>query len=82
MVERLQIIQPFDRFLHTHSMAIEKLFYKASIRLDELGELEKNTAYQDGTKIESKAGKYTFVWKKATSKNLVKLEKHVESLLF
>lgn len=72
----------FDRFLHTHSKAIEQLFYKVSIRLDELGELDKDTAYQDGTKIESKAGKYTFVWKKATTKNLVKLEKHVESLLF
>jgi len=70
----------FDRFLHTHSSAIEKLFYQVSKRLDKLGELGKEILYQDGTKVESKAGKYTFVWKKAISKNLVKLEKHIQAL--
>lgn len=70
----------FDRFLHTHSNAIEKLFYQVSMRLDNLGELGKDVAYQDGTKIESKAGRYTFVWKKSTSKNLIKLENHIHNL--
>lgn len=69
-----------DRFLHTHSDAIEKLFYQVAVRLDDLGELGKKVVYQDGTKIESKAGKYTFVWKKATTKNLVKLEAHITAL--
>ncbi|MDC7218412.1 MAG: transposase [Spirochaetales bacterium] len=63
-----------DRFLHTHSNAIEKLFYQVAVRLNNLEELGKKVVYQDGTKIESKAGKYTFVWKKTTSKNLVKVK--------
>lgn len=70
----------FDRFLHKHSKAIEALFYQVSMRLDELGELGKEIVYQDGTKIESKAGRYTFVWKKSTSKNLLKLMDHIEIL--
>jgi transposase len=69
-----------DRFLHTHSKTIEKLFYQVSGRLSDLGELGKKTAYQDGTKIESKAGKYSYVWKKTILKNQEKLEAHIRDL--
>ncbi len=41
--------------------------------LYQLGELSGETIFIDGTKIEACANKYTFVWKKAVSKNLGKL---------
>ena len=37
--------------------------------------------YIDGTKIESKANKYTFVWRKTTEKNREKLLKKISALL-
>ena len=37
-----------------------------------LGEISGKHLFIDGTKIESRAGRYTFVWKKAVSKNLQK----------
>jgi hypothetical protein len=37
--------------------------------------------YIDGTKIESVANKYTFVWKKATLTNKAKLEEKIKSVL-
>lgn len=71
----------FDRFVHTHEKAIDELFFQIVVRLDTLGELKKDVVYQDGTKIESKAGRYTFVWKKATKKNLEKLHRHIRNLI-
>lgn len=41
--------------------------------LYELGEISGKTVFIDGTKIESCANKYTFVWKKAVTKNMEKL---------
>lgn len=38
-----------------------------------LGEISGETVFIDGTKIEACANKYTFVWKKAVTKNLQKL---------
>ena len=37
--------------------------------------------YIDGTKIESKANKYTFVWRKAVEKNRAKLQEKIRVLL-
>ena len=37
--------------------------------------------YIDGTKIESKANKYTFVWKKTVVKNRAKLQQKIRALL-
>ena len=71
----------FDRFVHSHEKAIDDLFYQTVIKLDTLSELTKDVVYQDGTKMESKAGRYTFVWKKSTEKNLKKLNKHIEDLI-
>lgn len=39
----------------------------------EIGEILGDSIFIDGTKIEACANKYTFVWKKAVSKNLQKL---------
>ena len=37
-------------------------------RLEESGELSKETVFIDGTKLEACANKYTFVWKKSVGK--------------
>lgn len=71
----------FDRFVHIHEKAIDELFFQIAGRLDYLGELKKDVVYQDGTKMESKAGRYTFVWKKTIKKNQEKLHKHVWKLI-
>lgn len=41
--------------------------------LYELGEISGEYIFIDGTKIESAANKYTFVWKKAVTKHQAKL---------
>ena len=41
--------------------------------LYELGEISGESIFIDGTKIEACANKYTFVWKKAVTKNQEKL---------
>lgn len=49
--------------------------------LYELGEISGNQIFIDGTKIESAANKYTFVWKKAVHKNLKKLTIKISDLI-
>lgn len=48
--------------------ACEDLFYQMVRRLDQMGELSKETVFIDGTKLEACANKYTFVWKKSVGK--------------
>ena len=48
--------------------ACEDLFYQMVRRLNQLGELSKETVFIDGTKLEACANKYTFVWKKSVGK--------------
>lgn len=50
------------------SEACEDLFYQMVRRLDDAGELSKETVFIDGTKLEAAANKYTFVWKKSVGK--------------
>lgn len=70
-----------DRFIQRNQKEIDELFYQSANRLAELGELTQDIIFQDGTKIESKANRYTFVWKKAVNRNLPKLIKHIEDLV-
>lgn len=44
-----------------------------SERLLSFGEISGKHLFIDGTKIESRAGRYTFVWKKSVTNNLQKL---------
>lgn len=44
-----------------------------SEKLLPFGEISGKHLFVDGTKIESRAGRYTFVWKKTVKKNLQKL---------
>ncbi len=50
------------------SEACEGLFYQMVRRLNQMGELSKETIFIDGTKLEACANKYTFVWKKSVGK--------------
>lgn len=54
------------------------LMAEVSNFLFELGEISGETIFIDGTKIEANANKYTFVWKKAITKNLTKLFGKIE----
>ena len=46
----------------------EDLFYQLMRRLNQMGELSKETVFIDGTKLEACANKYTFVRKKSVGK--------------
>ena len=57
--------------------AVEDLFYQFVCRLEELGETEHDEVFIDGTKLESRANRYTFVWRKTTEKYLAKVKEAV-----
>ena len=64
----------FARFRSIHFAPCSKrILAEMSNALFELGEVSGETIFIDGTKIESNANKYTFVWKKAVTKNQAKL---------
>ena len=60
---------------------IQELFAGIVRMLHELDYVSLKVQYVDGTKIESAAGRYTFVWKKSVEKNKVKLEANIASVL-
>jgi len=53
--------------------AMEGLFYQLVQKLCDIGEVKYENVFQDGTKIEANANRYTFVWKKAVEKNEAKM---------
>ena len=61
------------------SQCDEELFYQVVKTLYERGEIKYEHLFVDGTKFEANANKYTFVWRKSTTKYetrlLAKLEK-------
>ncbi len=62
------------RFRSRHlSSCIKDIFAQMDAKLDEMGELSLRQLFIDGTKIESCANKYTFVWKKSVTKQMAKL---------
>ena len=64
----------FSRFRSIHfAPCSKKILAEMSNTLWELGEISGETIFIDGTKIEANANKYTFVWKKAVTKNQEKL---------
>ena len=70
-----------SRFISRNQKQIEDVFRQSVEKLASLGELGKKVVFQDGTKIESRAGRYTFVWKSATEKNMEKCLSRIRSLL-
>lgn len=64
----------FARFRSIHFAPCSKrILAEMSNMLYQAGELSGHDIFIDGTKIEAYANKYTFVWKKAVTKNQVKL---------
>ena len=61
--------------------AIEGLFWQYVNVLAEKGWIDRDELYVDGTKIESKANRYTFVWRKAVERELGKIREKARSLL-
>ena len=53
--------------------AIEGLFQQYTEMLIQEGWIDKDELYIDGTKIESKANRYTFVWRKTVERELGKI---------
>ena len=66
--------------LHFAGCSME-LLSQMSEWLYHCGEISGRDLFIDGTKIESRANKYTFVWKKATTKNLAKLQTKIVTLV-
>ena len=60
---------------------INTIFTDVVKMLNELGCLSLDVQYVDGTKIESVANKYTFVWRKSVEKNKSRLENQIKAVL-
>ncbi len=70
------------RFISLHlSLCSKEILAKVSNILFELGEISDRHIFIDGTKIESAANRYTFVWKKAVTKNQTKLFAKITDLI-
>ncbi|MFI3248740.1 MAG: hypothetical protein R3Y39_06385 [Rikenellaceae bacterium] len=59
----------------------EDIFTQVVLLLAEEGFVSLNVQYIDGTKIESAANKYTFVWSGSVEKNEARLKKKTHTLL-
>jgi transposase len=59
----------------------EDLFYQLVKKLYGLGEIKYEHLFTDGTKIEANANKYSFVWKKSTTKYEIRLSEKLTVLL-
>lgn len=70
------------RFVSLHLSACSKdLLADVSSILYDLGEISGKTVFIDGTKIESFANKYTFVWKKSVTKHQARLFEKILTFL-
>lgn len=60
---------------------INQVFTQVVLMLVEMGYISLQTVYIDGTKMESRAGRYTFVWRKTVEKNKARLEAKIREIL-
>lgn len=70
-----------NRFRNRVKEEINRVFTQLVLILAEKGFITLEVEYIDGTKIESKANKYTFVWRKTTEKNRARLLEKIKALL-
>ena len=70
-----------NRFRNRVKDEINRIFTQVVLILASKGLITLDVEYIDGTKIESKANKYTFVWRKSVETNRSKLMKKIEVLL-
>ena len=68
------------RFKKRCAEEIEDLFYQYTKLLEKQGETDHEVVFVDGTKIESRAGRYTFCWRGSVEKNLEKVKANAEKL--
>ena len=61
--------------------AVESVFYGVVGQLFEMGYVNLEKCFVDGTKIEANANRYSFVWKKSTEKYQANLREKVKKLL-
>ena len=70
------------RFVSLHLSACSRgILSEVTSQLYGLGEISGKTVFIDGTKIESCANKYTFVWKKSVTKHQARLFKKIVSFI-
>lgn len=60
---------------------IHEMFTQVVFILVDMGYLSLDVIYVDGTKMESRANRYTFVWRKSVEKNKAKLEAKIRKVL-
>lgn len=70
-----------NRFRNRVKNEINNIFTQLVLILAEKGFVSLDVEYIDGTKIESKANKYTFVWRKTVERNRAKLMDKIWILL-
>ena len=70
-----------NRFRNRVKNEINNMFTQLVLLLSAKGFVTLDVEYIDGTKIESKANKYTFVWRKTVEKNRAKLMEKIQVLL-
>ena len=70
------------RFISLHfSKCSKNTLAEVSDILLEIGEISGKSVFIDGTKLESVANKYTFVWKRSVTKNCQKLFEKISDLI-
>ena len=70
-----------NRFRNRVKGEINNIFTQTVLLLAERGFITLDVEYVDGTKIESKANKYTFVWRKGVERNRARLQEKIRALL-
>lgn len=70
-----------NRFRNRVKDEINRIFTQIIMVLSGKGFITLDVEYIDGTKIESKANKYTFVWRKSVERNRAKLVEKIRVLL-
>lgn len=70
-----------NRFRNRVKKGINNIFTQVVLVLADKGLIALDVEYIDGTKIETKANKSTFVWRKTVEKNRVKLQEKKRALL-
>lgn len=81
--ERVPDHTSFARFRSGKArQAIEDLFYQFVKRLSAEQEIEYEEVFIDGTKIESMANRYTFVWRKSVDRQLTRVKEKARELFY
>lgn len=70
-----------NRFRNRVKSEINDVFTQLVVILAMKGFISLDVEYIDGTKIESKANRYTFVWRKTVERNRMKLIEKIKALL-